>query len=106
MECCTHNLPMQLFTLYNSKIAVSKTLVFDIRATHNAQTRYTNHVLGSICVFFILFRVSGVFMGGGGLSMDYTTCQNNFSSRTTEKLKFPKLVFLKSWPLTMINQAM
>ena len=50
-----HNLLMQLFTLYKSKIEGSKTSFFDIEATHNDHPSYVKHVLGSIYVFFTLF---------------------------------------------------
>ena len=50
-----HNLRMQLFTQGSSKIEVFKTGFYDIVITQNDHPRYVKHVLGCICVFFILF---------------------------------------------------
>ena len=50
-----HNLLMQFFTLGSSKIEVFKTGFYDIVITQNDHPRYVKHVLGCICVFFILF---------------------------------------------------
>ena len=44
----THNLLMQFFSLYSSKIEVSETEFFDILATHDDHPSYVKHVLGSI----------------------------------------------------------
>ena len=50
-----HNLLMQFFNLGTSKIEVFETCLFDIVTTQNDHPRYVKHVLGCICVFFILF---------------------------------------------------
>ena len=50
-----HNLLMQFFTLICSKMEVFETCFFDIVITQNDHPRYVKHVLGCICVFFILF---------------------------------------------------
>ena len=50
-----HNLLMQIFTPGSSKIDVFETCFFDIVTTQNDHPRYVKHVLGCICVFFILF---------------------------------------------------
>ena len=50
-----HNLLMQIFTPDSSKIEVFETCFFDIVTTQNDHPRYVKHVLGCICVFFILF---------------------------------------------------
>ena len=54
---------MLFFTLYSSKIEVSRTRFFDIVVTHNDHPSYVKHVLGSIYVFFTLF-------GGSVLKVD------------------------------------
>ena len=56
-----HNLLVQFFTLYSSKIEVSDTYFFDIVATYNDHPTYVKHVLGNIHVFFTLFG----YLGGG-----------------------------------------
>ena len=61
-----HNLLMQFFTLGSSKIEVFKTGFYDIVITQNDHPRYVKHVLGCICVFFILF---GYYIRGGGGSV-------------------------------------
>ena len=87
-----HNLLMQFFTLGSSKIEVFETSFFDIVTTENDHPSYAKHVLGRIYVFFTLF---GYQVGGGGLPRDgYTTCLCSFSTRTAQKSKFSKLVFL------------
>ena len=89
-----HNLLMQFFTPGSSKIKVFETRFFDIVATQNDHPSYAKHVLGRIYVFFTLFgyQVGG---GGGGLPRDgCTTCSCSFSTRTAQKSKFSKLVFL------------
>ena len=50
-----HNLRMQLFNLYSSKIEVSKSYSFDTVTTHNDQPSYVKHVLRHISVFFTPF---------------------------------------------------
>ena len=50
-----HNLLMQFFTLGSLKIEVFETCFFDIVTTQSDHPRYVKHVLGCICVFFILF---------------------------------------------------
>ena len=50
-----HNLLMQFFNLGSSKIEVFETCFYDIATTYNDHPRYVKHVLGCICVFFILF---------------------------------------------------
>ena len=50
-----HNLLMQFVTLGSSKIEVFETCFFDIVTTQNDHPRYIKHILGCICVFFILF---------------------------------------------------
>ena len=50
-----HNLLMQFFTPGSSKIEVFETYIFDVVTTQNDHPRYVKHVLGCICVFFILF---------------------------------------------------
>ena len=89
-----HNLLMQLFNPDSSKIEVFETCFFDIVTTQNDHPSYAKHVLGRIYVFFTLFgyQVGG---GGGGLPRDWcTTCLCSFSTRTAQKSKFSKLVFL------------
>ena len=49
-----HNLLMQFFNLGSSKIEVFETCFFDIVTTQNDHPNYVKHVLGCICVFFIL----------------------------------------------------
>ena len=58
-----HNLLMQFFTPGSSNIEVFETCFFDIVTTQNDHPRYVKHVLGCICVFFILF---GYWVRGGG----------------------------------------
>ena len=55
---------MQFFTLGSSKIEVFETCFFDIVTTQNDHPRYVKHVLGCICMFFILFGYE--IRGGGG----------------------------------------
>ena len=88
-----HNLLMQFFTPGSSKIEVFETCFFDIVTTQNDHPRYVKHVLGRIYVFFTLF---GYQVGGGGyLPRDgCTTCLCSFSTRTAQKSKLSKLVFL------------
>ena len=87
-----HNLLMQSFTPGSSKIEVFETCFFDIVTTQNDHPSYAKHVLGRIYVFFTLF---GYQVGGGGLPRDgCTTCLCSFSTRTAQKSKFLKLVFL------------
>ena len=43
-----HNLLMQLFTLYSSKIEVLETYSFDTVTTHNDQPSYVKYVLRHI----------------------------------------------------------
>ena len=87
-----HNLLMQFFTPDSSKIEVSETCFFDIVTTQNDHPSYAKHVLGRIYVFFTLF---GYQVGGGGLPRDgCTTCLCSFSTRTAQKWKFLKLVFV------------
>ena len=50
-----HNLLVQFFTLYSSKIEVSETWCFHILATQNDHPSYVKHVLGSIYVFLTPF---------------------------------------------------
>ena len=50
-----HNLLMQFFALFGSKIEVFETYLFDIATTHNDQPSYVKHVLGFIDVFLTLF---------------------------------------------------
>ena len=54
-----HNLLMQFFTPSSSKIEVFETCSFDIVNTRNDHPRYVKHVLGRVCVFFILFGGTG-----------------------------------------------
>ena len=49
-----HNLLMQFFTVASSKMEVFETCFFDIVTTQNDHPSYVKHVLGRICVFFIL----------------------------------------------------
>ena len=87
-----HNLLMQFFNPDSSKIEVFETCFFDIVTTQNDHPSYGKHVLGRIYVFFTLF---GYQVGGGGLPRDgCTTCLCSFSTRTAQKSKFSKLVFL------------
>ena len=58
-----HNLLMQFFTPGSSKIEVFETYFLDVVTTQNDHPRYVKHVLGCICVFFVLF---GYEVGGGG----------------------------------------
>ena len=70
-----------------------ETCFFDIVTTQNDHPSYVKHVLGRIYVFFTLFGYQ--VGGGGGLPRDwYTTCLCSFSTRTAQKSKFSKLVFL------------
>ena len=55
---------MQFFTPGSSKIEVFETCFFDIVTTKNDHPRYVKHVLGCICMFFILFGYE--IRGGGG----------------------------------------
>ena len=88
-----HNLLMQFFNPDSSKMEVFETCFFDIVTTQNDHPRYVKHVLGRIYVFFTLFGYQ--VGGGGGLPRDwYTTCLCSFSTRTPQKSKFSKLVFL------------
>ena len=90
-----HNLLMQFFTPGSSKIEVFETCFFDIVTTQNDHPRYVKHVLGRIYVFFTLFWYQVGGGGGGGLPRDgCTTCLCSFSTRTAQKSKFAKLVFL------------
>ena len=50
-----HNLLMQLFTLWSSKIEVFKTCFLDIVTTQYDHSNYGKHVLGRIYVFFTRF---------------------------------------------------
>ena len=50
-----HNLLMEFLTPGSSKIEVFETCFFDVVTTQNDHPRYVKHVLGCICVFFILF---------------------------------------------------
>ena len=85
---------MLFFTLGSSKIEVFETGFYDIVITINDHPRYVKHVLGCICVFFILFGYQ-VWGGGGVLPRDwYTTCSCSFSPWAAQKWKFLKLVFL------------
>ena len=61
--------------------------------TWHDHPRYAKHVLGSICVFFTLFRYcAGV---GGVLPRDwYRTCLCSFSPSAAQKSQFPKHIFL------------
>ena len=59
-----HNLLMQFFNLDSSKIEVFETCFFDVVTTQNDHPRYVKHVLGCVCVFFILFGYE--IRGGGG----------------------------------------
>ena len=52
-----HNLLMQFFSLYCSKIEVFKTYFFDIAITQSDHPRYVKHVLAHIYVVFTLFWV-------------------------------------------------
>ena len=52
-----------VFTLGSSKIEVFETCFFHVVTTQNDHPRYVKHVLGRICVFFILF---GYYVWGGG----------------------------------------
>ena len=45
------------FSLYSSKIEVSKTYFYDIVITQNDHPRYVKHVLARICLVFTLFWV-------------------------------------------------
>ena len=54
---------MQFFTLGSSKIEVFESCFFDVVTTQNDHPKYVTHVLGCICVFFILF---GYWVRGGG----------------------------------------
>ena len=67
-----HNLLMQFFALYSSKIEGSETYFFDIVTTHNDQPSYVKHVLGGIYVFFTLFGDWVCVWGGGGGSTKTT----------------------------------
>ena len=88
-----HNLLMQFFNPDSSKIEVFETCFFDIVTTQNDISSYAKHVLGRIYVFFTLFGYQ--VRGGGGLPRDgCTTCLCSFSTRTAQKWKFSKLVFL------------
>ena len=88
-----HNLLMQFFTPGSSKIEVFESCFFDIVTTQNDISSYAKHVLGRIYVFFYPIWVLGP--GGGGLPRDgCTTCLCSFSTRTAQKWKFSKLVFL------------
>ena len=49
-----HDLLLQFFNLGSSKIEVFETCFFDIVTTQNDHPSYVKHVLGCICVFFIL----------------------------------------------------
>ena len=76
-----HNLLMQFFTLDSSKIEVSEAYFSDIVTTYHDKPGYIRHVLGIICVFFILF--GDWVCGGGGQPMEwYTTCLCHFLPRT------------------------
>ena len=86
-----HNLLMQFFNPDSSKIVVFETCFFDIVTTQNDHPRYVKHVLGRIYLFFTLFGNKG---GGGLLGDWYTTCLCSFSTRTAQKWKFLKLVFV------------
>ena len=55
LDGVVHNLLMQLFAMYSSKIEVSETYFFDIVTTHNDLPSSVKHVLGSVYVFFTLF---------------------------------------------------
>ena len=97
---------VQFFTPQSSKIQVSETYFDDLLVTHNDHPSYVKHVLG-IYVFFTLlgYCVRG---GGGGLSQ-WTATQPAcaaFGPVHLSKMKFPKLIFLISWPLKMVIQAM
>ena len=88
-----HNLLMQFFTPDSSKMEVFETYFFDIVTTQNDIPSYAKHVLGRIYVFFTLFGYQ--VGGGGGLPRDgCTTCLCSFSTRTAQKSKFWKLVFV------------
>ena len=50
-----HNLLMQFFSLYSSKMEVSETHWFDIMTTQYDPPRYVKHVSGCIYVFFTSF---------------------------------------------------
>ena len=50
-----HNLLLQFFNLGSLEIKVFETCFFDIVTTQNDHPRYVKHVLGCICVIFILF---------------------------------------------------
>ena len=52
-----HNLLMQLFSLYRSKIEVSETHVFDIVIIPNDHPSYVKHILTCVYMVFTLFRV-------------------------------------------------
>ena len=67
-----HNLLVQFFTLDSSKIEVFETCFFDIVTTQNGHPSYVKHVLGCICVFFILCGY-WVWGGGGGVSQGIGT---------------------------------
>ena len=52
-----HNLLMQFFSFYSSKIEVSETYFFYIVITQNDYPKYLTHVLACIYVVFTLFWV-------------------------------------------------
>ena len=88
-----HNLLMQFFTLGSSKMEVSETYFFDIVITQYDHPKYVKHILGRIYVFFILF---GYWVCGGGGSPQglVHNLLMQFFTRTAQKWKFLKLIFL------------
>ena len=78
---------MQFFTPGSSKIEVFETCFFDVVTTQNDHPRYVKHVLGCICVFFILFGYE-IRGGGGGLPRDwYTTPLMQFFTPGSSKIE-------------------
>ena len=57
-----HNLLVQFFSLYTSKMELSETDFFDILTLQNDKISYIKHVLAPLYVFFTLFGCGG---GGG-----------------------------------------
>ena len=65
-----HNLLMQFFTLYSSKMEVAKIYIFHILATQNDHLSYIKHVLGSV---HVVSPYLGIGCVGGGFPMDWCT---------------------------------
>ena len=70
-----HNLLMQFFTLYNSKIKVSETYFFDIVSIQNDHASYVKHDLSSIYVLFTLLGYVVWYAGRGGGGSQWTIAQ-------------------------------